>query len=198
MKGTGVDRQAASREKARTKQRSKKQRRRAETAIQAKTFASLLGKDEPADTEFKNRRWSETEKASVRRRDTALIEFAELAKERLEKEVEEEEAEAAEALAEGPPAAPRKNRVRRVRKREKPSPSSVWQTVAIVFLGFAFATGVSALTVADDVGVSVSELWVSTVALTFLGSICLFSHWDSNRGRRVREYEVEEEVDDID
>lgn len=86
---------------------------------------------------------------------------------------------------------PPPNGVTHWRERERPGPSVVWQTVAIVFVGFAFAAGIGALTVPPDAAVRVSELWISAAAFATLALACFLAHWDVNRGRRHREYETE-------
>lgn len=84
------------------------------------------------------------------------------------------------------------SRVRRWRKRDRPEPSVVWQTVAILFLGFAFATGAGALMVSKDAAIKPVELWILTGAFFALAITCFLAHWDVNRGRRSKQYETEE------
>jgi hypothetical protein len=64
--------------------------------------------------------------------------------------------------------------------------------MAIVFLGFAFAAAIGALTVPDEIAVRPSELSISAVAFAALATVCFLAHWDVNRGRRSKWYETEE------
>lgn len=82
--------------------------------------------------------------------------------------------------------------VRYWREREQPEPTNVWQTVGIVFLGFAFATGIGALTIPNGMAVRPSELTISAVAFAALATACFLADWDVNRGRRSKRYETEE------
>lgn len=82
--------------------------------------------------------------------------------------------------------------VRRWRKRERPEPSVVWQTVGILFVGLAATAGACALTLSGDATLVPRELWILTAALVALAATCFLAHWDVNRGRRVREYEIED------
>ena len=82
--------------------------------------------------------------------------------------------------------------VRRWRKRERPEPSVIWQTVGILFVGLAAASGVGALTLSDNAAISPGELWILTGTWTALAITCLLAHWDVNRGRRAKEYETED------
>jgi membrane protein implicated in regulation of membrane protease activity len=68
----------------------------------------------------------------------------------------------------------------------------VWQTIAILFAGFAFAAGFGALTVSGDAAIKPAVLWVLTSAFVALAATCFLAHWDVNRGRRTRQYETEE------
>ncbi len=78
------------------------------------------------------------------------------------------------------------------RERKKPEPSSVWQTGAFAFLTCAIGAIMAALTVSDDAVVRPSELWIATGGLVLAAALCFTAHWDANRGRRSREYEIEE------
>lgn len=78
------------------------------------------------------------------------------------------------------------------RERERPGASVIWQTVAVVFLGFAFAATLAALTLTGSMHVRASELWISAVGFAFLAVACFLAHWDVNRGRRSRDVEIEE------
>jgi membrane protein implicated in regulation of membrane protease activity len=64
--------------------------------------------------------------------------------------------------------------------------------VAVVFLGFAFATTLAALTLADGMHARASELWIGAVAFALLAIACFVAHWDVNRGRKSRDVEIEE------
>jgi type VI protein secretion system component VasK len=85
-----------------------------------------------------------------------------------------------------------KRRVRRWRERERPPPSSIWQTVGIGIFFFAVSTAVVALTVSDGAPLTRRELWIITAGLLTLASTMFLAHWDVNRGRRSRHYEREE------
>jgi protein-S-isoprenylcysteine O-methyltransferase Ste14 len=82
--------------------------------------------------------------------------------------------------------------IRHWREREKPAASVIWQTVAIVIVGFAFAGALAALTLADNMQIRASELWIGAVAFALLSITCFLAHWDVNRGRRSRDVEIEE------
>lgn len=79
-----------------------------------------------------------------------------------------------------------------IRERERPEPSSVWQTVGIVFVGFAFAGLLGALNISDEAVIRRSELWILTGSFASMALICFLAHWDVNRGRKTREWEIEE------
>jgi hypothetical protein len=68
----------------------------------------------------------------------------------------------------------------------------IWQTLAIAFASFSFATGLGALTVSDDVAVESTELWVAAAGFLLAATLCLAAHRDVNKGRRSRRVEVEE------
>jgi hypothetical protein len=87
-----------------------------------------------------------------------------------------------------------RSRVSRRREWERPPPSVVWQTIAVLFLGFAFAAALSALTVARDTAVGPAKLWIGAAAFIGLAVTCFLAHWDVNRGRRAKCYETEELV----
>jgi len=91
VKAGGVDSRTAAREKSRAKKKTKR-RSGTETAAQVAELASIVG-NEPADTEFKNRRWNEKQKALARRREILSIEVFERLNLKLEKEEAEEGAE---------------------------------------------------------------------------------------------------------
>ncbi|HYP56178.1 MAG TPA: hypothetical protein VEQ41_07760 [Solirubrobacterales bacterium] len=84
--------------------------------------------------------------------------------------------------------------VRQVRERDEPAPSHIWQVLSGNFAAFSFAVGLAALTLADNLGVRASELWLSSAFLAVLAVVCGFAHWDANRGRRTRSRRVEEEA----
>ncbi len=84
------------------------------------------------------------------------------------------------------------DKVRHWREREKPAATATWQSVALFFLGAAAATAAAALTLADDVAVRPSELWVATGGFVALALTCFIAHRDANRGRKSREYVLEE------
>lgn len=83
-------------------------------------------------------------------------------------------------------------KVKRWQERERLEPSAVWQTIAIVFLDFAFTAGLAALTVPGNTAIKPTELWIVTGTFAALAVTCFLAHWDVNRGRRTRRYELEE------
>jgi hypothetical protein len=86
---------------------------------------------------------------------------------------------------------PPRGTVRHWREREQPEPSAVWQTVAIVFAGFGFSAAIGALTIPQDAMRS-ADLWLGAAAFAALAIACFLAHWDVNRGRKSRRYEIEE------
>lgn len=87
-------------------------------------------------------------------------------------------------------------KIRRWREREKPEPSIVWQTVAIIALTSALATGIAALTVSPGAAVSPLVFGIASGVLLIYSATCFLAHWDSNRGRKSKEYEREELLSD--
>lgn len=83
-------------------------------------------------------------------------------------------------------------KIRHWRERERPEPTVVWQTLTITFVSFAFGAGVAALTVPGDAVVRPSELWIACAGFILAAALCLAAHRDVNRGRKSKEYEVEE------
>jgi hypothetical protein len=83
-------------------------------------------------------------------------------------------------------------KTRQIREREKPEPSSVWQTAAFSFLTCAAGTIVAALTVSEHAAIRASGLWIVTAGLLLAALLCFAAHWDVNRGRRTRQREIEE------
>ena len=65
--------------------------------------------------------------------------------------------------------------------------------MALAIFAAAFAAGGLALTQTDRVSISVGELWIICSSLTVIGLVCLIAHWDSNRGRKVKQADVVEE-----
>ena len=88
--------------------------------------------------------------------------------------------------------------IRRWRERELPEPSVIWQTVAIVFVGFAFSAAIGALTVPRNGAVSARDLWILAASLAAMAALCARAHWDVNRGRKSSVREVEELPPDSD
>jgi hydrogenase-4 membrane subunit HyfE len=82
--------------------------------------------------------------------------------------------------------------IRRVEKREQPEPSSVWLTAAFALLSCAAATLVTSLTLSPGAAVRPSELLITAVGLVAMGLLCLCAHWDTNRGRKPKRYEIRE------
>ena len=74
-----------------------------------------------------------------------------------------------------------------------PLESTTWLHVALAIFAAAFAAGCLALTQTDRVSISVGELWIICGSLTVIGLVCLIAHWDSNRGRKVKQADVVEE-----
>jgi hypothetical protein len=87
-------------------------------------------------------------------------------------------------------------RRRRIREREQPEPSEGWLAWAVGFLFAAVSAGISALGLSTDVALRPSELWIIAGGLLLAAALCFRAHWDVNRGRRVREWEIEEKPGD--
>lgn len=81
---------------------------------------------------------------------------------------------------------------RELRERERPEPSVVWQTLGVAFAGFAFATGLAALTLSESLAVRPVDLWIATAGFVLAAVLCCAAHRDVNRGRRSRWIEREE------
>jgi membrane protein implicated in regulation of membrane protease activity len=81
---------------------------------------------------------------------------------------------------------------RQVREREKPEPSVVWQTLGVAFAGFAFASGLAALTISVRLAVRPVDFWIATAGFVLAAVLCFAAHRDVNRGRRSRWIELEE------
>lgn len=81
---------------------------------------------------------------------------------------------------------------RQVRERERLEPSGVWQALGIAFASFAFATGLTALTLSGKLAVRPIDLWLVAAGLVLAAVLCFAAHWDVNRGRRSRWIELEE------
>lgn len=94
------------------------------------------------------------------------------------------------------PQAP--ERVRHVRQREHLEPTSVWLMVGLFFLTCAAGTGIGALTATADSAARPSEFWIATVAFVALAATCFIAQWDTNRGRKSREYVIEAVLSDGD
>lgn len=82
--------------------------------------------------------------------------------------------------------------MRQVREQERPEPSVVWQTLGVAFSGFAFATGLAALTLSAQLAVRPVDLWIATAGFVLAAVLCFAAHRDVNRGRRSRWIELEE------
>lgn len=82
--------------------------------------------------------------------------------------------------------------MRRRRKRELPEPTSVWQTAAFFFLSCAFGAGCAAIALPGGAAVRPSELWIVVGSFGLAACLCLLAHLDVNRGRRSKEFEVED------
>lgn len=81
---------------------------------------------------------------------------------------------------------------RQIREWERPEPTAVWQTLGILFGGFAFALGVAALTVSGGTAVRPPDLWIAAAGFLLAALLCFAAHYDVNRGRRTRWIELEE------
>jgi hypothetical protein len=79
-----------------------------------------------------------------------------------------------------------------VRERERPEPSVVWQTLGITFTSFAFALGLSAVTLAEHLAADAIDLWIAAAGFVLAAGLCFAAHRDVNRGRRSKLREVEE------
>ncbi|HEX6781466.1 MAG TPA: hypothetical protein VF125_05480 [Solirubrobacterales bacterium] len=85
---------------------------------------------------------------------------------------------------------------KQIRESEKPEPSVIWQTLGIVFAGFAFAACLAALTLAGEGAVRASELVIGAGGFCLAALLCFAAHHDVNRGRRSKCIEVEEVPND--
>lgn len=81
---------------------------------------------------------------------------------------------------------------RQVRERERPEPSVIWQMLAITFSSFAFAAGLTALTITEAAAVHPLDLWIAAAGFVLAAALCFAAHRDVNRGRRSKLTEVEE------
>jgi len=86
--------------------------------------------------------------------------------------------------------------VRRIEQCERPEPSGVWLAAAFACLSCAAAVVIAVLTLAPDAPVRSSELLIVAVSLIVIAVLCFLAHWDSNRGRRPRRYEVKDVAED--
>ncbi len=64
-------------------------------------------------------------------------------------------------------------------------------------MAFAAGAAVTASALSEQVAVSGSVLWTVSAAAAVLAVTCFVAHWDVNRGRRVRQWEIEEEGEDL-
>jgi hypothetical protein len=96
----------------------------------------------------------------------------------------------------GGPAQPggRPPAVTRVR-RERPlhPPSTIWLSIAFLFFSLGAGAALAAVTVPADAPVTGPELWIVTAGFAALTVTCIAANWDVNRGRRVAEFQIEEE-----
>lgn len=83
-------------------------------------------------------------------------------------------------------------RKRQIRKRERPGPSSIWQGFAIAFLFCAIGALFTSATLSAEVAVSPLVFWVTAFWIFLVAALCFLAHWDVNRGRRAKEWEIEE------
>lgn len=81
---------------------------------------------------------------------------------------------------------------KQVRERERPEPSVVWQTLGVTFAGFAFASGLAALTLPGQLALRPVDFWIAMAGFVLAAVLCFAAHRDVNRGRRSKWIELEE------
>jgi hypothetical protein len=81
---------------------------------------------------------------------------------------------------------------RLVRKRDLPEASTVWLGAGFSFLTSAAGVLTACLTLSAEVAVSTRDLLIVTASLLVASVLCFLAHWDVNRGRRIKSFEVEE------
>jgi hypothetical protein len=77
-------------------------------------------------------------------------------------------------------------------ERNIPAESTTWLLVALACFTLAVGAAFSALTLKDLASLSVGELWIICGSLAVVGGVCLIAHWDANRGRKIKQSNVEE------
>jgi hypothetical protein len=82
--------------------------------------------------------------------------------------------------------------VRRIQRRERPEPSTAWLASAFAFLTTAAGTATGSLTLSSGAAVRPLDLWIATAGLLVTAALCFLAHWDVNRGRKAKRYEIEE------
>jgi hypothetical protein len=80
-------------------------------------------------------------------------------------------------------------------ERELPAESTVWLALGVALITIAAGAAVTAIGLAGDVKISKAVLWTTAVETLLQGGMCFAVHWDTNRGRRIKHSEVEEEVE---
>lgn len=80
------------------------------------------------------------------------------------------------------------------REREVPPESTVWAAAGVSMLTVAVGVIVSSIALSGDGKANAGILWTIAAASTVLALTCFLAHWDVNRGRRVRQAEIEEET----
>ncbi len=95
-----------------------------------------------------------------------------------------------------PPSARRQRRITR-RVRLIPEASSIWLVVAVTLVGIAASAAFFASTLADDAPITKSALgWAIAAVLVAFAIGCLLAHFDVNRGRKSKTFEIVDSDDD--
>lgn len=76
---------------------------------------------------------------------------------------------------------------------EKPDPSTVWRGAAGVAVAIAAAAMLTAITVPRVNVPKISFPWAIGIGAVVVAAICLFAHYDVNRGRKAKRAEIVEE-----
>lgn len=77
-----------------------------------------------------------------------------------------------------------------------PEKSDAWLIAGWALLTTTVGVATTAATASERVIVLPQTVWVIVAALLALAVVCFLAHWDSNRGRRFRHYEVVLEKED--
>jgi hypothetical protein len=66
-------------------------------------------------------------------------------------------------------------------------------TAGFFFLSIVVSSATSSLTLSEGSAVSPSTFRIVAATMFFSAALCFLAHWDVNRGRRIRVYDVEED-----